>query len=97
MLTPKNLFYNSLFWGIVAALLLNVIPSIQKVRSEKQLPVDAVLTILLSLGVAINTVNNLYNSSGNIYYTNKKLPGLNREDAESIAKLNNEHNPDGNF
>lgn len=97
MLTSKNLFGNSLFWGIAAALLLNVLPAVQKVRSEKQLPVDAVLTIAMSVGVAITTVNRLYDASGTVYYTNKSLPGRNKEEAELMTRLNNQASDDNNF
>jgi hypothetical protein len=98
MLDSKNLFANSLFWGVAAALILNVVPAVQRVRYEKQLPIDAVLTILMSLGVSITTVNNLYSSSGTVYYTNKQLPGRNKEDVDALMdKLNSQEPQDGNF
>lgn len=93
MLT-KNLYTNPLFWSIVAAFILNVVPSVQKVRVEKQLPVDALLTVLFSVGVAINTVSQLYHSSGTVYYTPKSLPGLNKEEADLLASSSDK---DGNF
>lgn len=97
MLTSKNLFTNALFWGIAASLLMNIVPAVQKVRYEKQLPIDAVLTILMSLGVSITTVNNLYNSSGTVYYTNKSLPGRNKEDVDQLMTRLNSQESDGNF
>ena len=98
MLTSKNLFTNALFWSIMASLLMNIVPAVQKVRSEKQLPIDAVLTILMSLGVSITTVNNLYNSSGTVYYTNKGIAGRNKEDADALMdRLNSQAQDDSNF
>ena len=98
-LKAKNLFSNSLFWCVVGTLIINLVPAVQKARHEKQVPSDSVLTILMSLGLAINTVNTMYKSSGTVYYTGSQLPGINKEQAEAsvIATLNNEHGEDGNF
>ena len=92
----KNLFSNSVFWCILSTLIINIVPATQKIRIDKIPPIDAVLTILMSLGVSITTVNNLYNSSGTVYYTNKSLPGRNKEDVDELmTRLNSE--TDGNF
>lgn len=96
-MVAKNLFANSLFWSIISAMAISIVPAVQKVRSEKQLPTDAILTIVMASGLAIRTVNDLYKSSGSIYYTDKRLPGINVEDAERMAGLNDENSIDGNF
>jgi hypothetical protein len=76
---------------------MNIVPAIQKIRSEKQLPVDALLTVTMAVGLAITTVNRLYDSSGTVYYTNKGIAGRNKEEAELMTRLNNQTSEDGNF
>ena len=85
------------FWSIVTSLLLNVIPSIQTIRHQKLNAIDSMLLVALSITSAAATMVGI--TSGTTYYTNRGLPGVNKEDLINNVVTDEHGKPleDGNF